>query len=168
MSAVFELGLEFLRSEDLALSLPDLRYGLTRGYLKPHVAIELALDEVRRGSQDPLLNEVAGLFSDEADRVSDVLETSVSVPGEDESASRKWLYLQLKAAYIERSALRDPLAVAEELYSDFDYPGEVGRFIRYMPLQPGDEPGDAALLRRWSDFLEREHAALARSTPRSS
>jgi hypothetical protein len=31
----------------------------------------------------------------------------------------------------------------------------------YMRLSPGEEAGESALMRRWAEFLEREHKALA-------
>ena len=80
--------------------------------------------------------------------------------------ARKWLYLQLRAAYYERERLKDPLGVVEQIYADFDYPSTVAPFVRYMPLWPGDEPGVGPLMARWTDYLAREGMAL-RGRPRS-
>lgn len=162
MTTVLELSAAFLRSEDIALAATDLRYGLAHGYIKPQVVIEIATDEARRGSKDPALVEIADLLSDEADRVAEVLE--MSAPRDSDHPARKWLYLELKAAYLNQDRLPDPLGLVEELYAEFDYPADVARFVRYMPILPDDEPGVAGLMRRWSAFLEREHAALLRST----
>jgi hypothetical protein len=52
------------------------------------------------------------------------------------------------------------LGVVEQIYADFDYPPAVEGLVRYMPLQPGDEPGEAALVERWAAFLHGEHEAL--------
>jgi hypothetical protein len=50
--------------------------------------------------------------------------------------------------------------VVEQIYADFDYPPAVEGFVRYMPLRPGDEPGEAALVERWAAFLRSEGDAL--------
>ncbi len=67
---------------------------------------------------------LGSLLRDEVGRVPDVLELlddpeRVHDPRE---SARKWLYLQLKAAYDERERLSDPLGVVEEIYADFDCP----------------------------------------------
>jgi hypothetical protein len=126
--------------------------------------VDLATEETRRGADDPVLMELAALLSDETDRVPELLEAlddpeRVHDPRE---SARKWLYLQLKAAYLERSRLTDPLGAVEQMYADFEYPGTIEGFVRYMPLRSGDTPGEQALLERWADFLDREHKALAR------
>jgi hypothetical protein len=64
------------------------------------------------------------------------------------------------AAYQRRHDLADPLGVVEQIYADFDYPESVDRFVRYMPLQAGDEPGEPALLERWRAFLIAERESL--------
>lgn len=84
-------------------------------------------------------------------------------PAATDVAIRKWLYLQLRAAYLARDELSDPLGVGESSYADFDYPSRVARFVRYMPVQPGDVPGNDAIVARWSTFLDSELACLRAS-----
>lgn len=164
MTVVLELGSEFILAEDLPLLAEDLRYGLERGYLKASAVIDLAVEEVRRGSTDPVLLDLAALLRDEVDRVPAVL-TALEDPErihDPRESARKWLYLQLKAAYVDRDKLSDPLGIVEHLYADFDYPPTIESFVRYMPLAPGEAAGEPALISRWSDFLAREHAAMRR------
>lgn len=143
----------------------DLGYGFERGFLKARDVVTLAMHEVECGAgDDDVLQELASLLNDETDRVAEVfqqLDDPERVHDPRESA-RKWLYLQLRAAYDERDRLSDPLGVVEELYADFDYPSAVAAFVRYMPLRPGDEPGIGPLMDRWNDYLARESAALRR------
>jgi hypothetical protein len=104
------------------------------------------------------------LLRDDVDRLPEVLarlDSPDHIHDPRESA-RKWLYLELKAAYERRSDFVDPLGVVEEIYGDFEYPSAIQGFVRYMPLRPGDEHGEAALVERWAAFLREEHEALRR------
>jgi hypothetical protein len=157
-----ELGPEFLVAEKIPLGAEDLRYGLARGFLKAATAVDLAVHDVRRSAEDPILQELAALLRDEMDRVLEVLsalDDPERVHDPRESA-RKWLYLQLKAAFIDRIRLSDPLGIVEQIYADFDYPPAIASFVRYMPVRPGDASGVEALMQRWQDFLDSEHEAL--------
>jgi hypothetical protein len=114
------------------------------------------------GADDDVLVALGSLLRDEGGQVPEVLEflddpERVHDPRE---SARKWLFLQLKAAYDEREWLNDPLGVVEEIYADFDYPLAVAPFVRYMPLRPGDEPGVGPLMAKWADYLDREGVAL--------
>ena len=97
-----------------------------------------------------MLHELAALLRDEVERVPEVLDAlddpeRIHDPRE---SVRKWLYLQLKAAYSKRLQLSDPLRAVEQIYADFDYPPAVAPFVRYMPLRTGEESGEAALMQR--------------------
>lgn len=50
-----------------------------------------------------------------------------------EEIKEKWLYLILKWLYKNRSKYKDPLAIVEELYEEFEYPEDMKTFVRYMP-----------------------------------
>lgn len=164
VSVVCEVSAVFVLAEDVPMTAEDLGYGFERGFLKPADVVALATHEVGRGVDDGVLVALGSLLRDEVGRVPEVLELlddpeRVHDPRE---SARKWLYLQLKAAYDERERLSDPLGVVEEIYADFDYPSAVASFVRYMPLQPGDEPGTGPLTGRWRDYLAREGMALRR------
>jgi hypothetical protein len=168
VSVTFEVSAAFVLAEDVVMTAEDLGYGFERGFLKPADVIDLAAHEVGCGADDGVLVALASLLRDEVGRVPKVLELledpeRVYDPRE---SARKWLYLQLKAAYDECQRLNDPLGVVEEIYADFDYPPAVAPFVRYMPLQSGDEPGVGPLMDRWADYLAREGAALHRRSAR--
>lgn len=162
MNITFELDPSFVLAEQIPLAAEDLRYGLEHFFVKEQTVIDLAVDWVVRGTSDPVLHELAELQRDDVERVPEVLDAlddpeRIHDPRE---SARKWLYLQLKAAYCQRGQLSDPLGVVEQIYADFDYPPTVAPFVRYMPLKPGDEPGREALIQRWARFLDAEHRAL--------
>lgn len=54
--------------------------------------------------------------------------------------------------------LADPLDDVETVYAEFDYPPEVGRFVRYMPSDEPDlgsrERNEARLVEKWERYLE--------------
>ncbi len=165
MTIVFELGPDFFRWEDIPLSVDDLKYGFEHGMISATTAIDLAVREVERGDVDPVLPEVASLLRDDADELPDVL-AQLDAPGRANDpglSARRWLYLQLRAAYDRRRDLADPLGVVEELYADFDYPPRIEGFVRYMPLRADNEPGEAALFDRWAAYLDTERDALSAS-----
>ncbi len=148
MSVTFEVSAGFVLAEEVAMTAEDLGYGFERGFLKPTDVIVLAAHEMGCGADDDVLVALGSLLRDEHGRVPEVLELlddPARVHDPRESA-RKWLYLQLKAAYDERERLKDPLSAVEEIYADFDYPSAVAPFVRYMPLRPGDEPGVGPLM----------------------
>src|SRR5215471_5983825 len=127
VSVTFEVSAAFVQAEDVPMTAEDLGYGLKRGFLKPADVVALATHEVGRGAYDDVLVALGSLLRDEVGRVPEVLELlddpeRVHDPRE---SARKWLYLQLKAAYGERERLKDPLGVIEEIYADFGYPPAV-------------------------------------------
>ncbi len=160
MTVSFEFAPEFLDQEGIPLSVHDLKYGVERGWLRAPALIAWAVREVGRGHDDPVLLEVASLLRDQVDELPDVLAQVDAPDHPPRDSARKWLYLLLKAAYDRRQDLEDPLGVVEQIYADFDYPPAVASFVRYMPLGPGVQPGEAGLFDRWADFLETEHAVL--------
>lgn len=170
MTIVFELAAPFLLAEVVPLGAEDLAYGLERGFIKARDVIALATREVAARSSDPVLVELAALLGHETSRVPEVLmmlDDPERIHDPRESA-RKWLYLELKAAYVSRDQLSDPLGVVEQIYSDFEYPPIVEPFVRYMPLRQGDEAGEEALLKRWRNYLEEESRSLAGLSPQSA
>ncbi|HEV8421134.1 MAG TPA: DUF2247 family protein [Actinomycetota bacterium] len=165
MMISFELSLEFLNRQGIPLSVEDVRYGFERGWLRPQTVIEWAVHQVEKNESDPIVIDIASLLMDEIDRVPAALDQLDSPDRihDPRSSSRKWLYLQLRAAYEKRRDLADPLGVVETIYSDFDYPQTLEGFVRYMPLRPGDDPGEVALLQRWAAYLKAEQEALKRN-----
>lgn len=162
MSVVFELSEAFLAEQGIALDAADVLEGVRRGFLKPRVAAVVASKAIAGGSTDPLW---AAIESD-AMRAT-AAHDRASAPGalqEDlrsKLTHRKWLFLQLTAAYLSRAALPDPLQAVEMIYADFDYPPSIESFVRSMPLQPGDVAGPHGLFDRWRRFLESEAVLLA-------
>lgn len=161
----FELSSELILTERIDLTVDDLRYGYESGFIKSHTVISVAVAEVIRGKKDRILLDLSALLNDEAERVPCILETLGRSDHLDNSSrpARKWLYFQLKAAFLQSDRLHDPLGVVEQIYADFDYPPSIAHLVRYMPIQsnePEDEIGDSALMYKWSEFLVIEQKRL--------
>lgn len=155
-----ELDYEFLRDAAVPLSHDDLRLGVSLGLISPRVAVAVAEETVRRDPASKSLVELAGLDRDDIPAIRDALH-AVDADAADLSppeSVRKWIYLQLRAAYLLRDRLTDPLGIVEQIYADFDYPDAIAGFVRYMPPPPGAPVGEEALYDRWAGFLQREAA----------
>lgn len=167
MTITFELDPDFVLAEQIPFVAGDLRYGLEHSFIKERAVIDIAVGEVRRGTSDPLLHELAALLRDEVARIPEIFNEP-DYPGrfdDPRESARKWLYLQLQAAYVQRRHLKDPLGTVEQIYADFDYPPAISRLIRYTSArQPSEVVGEAGLMLRWERFLDEEHRAL--TTPR--
>jgi hypothetical protein len=151
VSVAFEVSVEFVLAEEVAMTAEDLEYGFARGFLKQADVIALATYEIGRGANDEILVALGSLLHDEGARVPEVLgllDDPERIHDPRESA-RKWLYLQLKAAYADRERLNDPLGVVEEIYADFGYPPAIAPFVRYMPLR-----AETSQVSPCSDFSE--------------
>jgi len=91
------------------------------------------------------------------------LDSGVKPPepsGDNDSTSRKWLYLEMKQLFVEMSSRGDIWSDVADVYCDFEHPKAIASLAPWMPLAPGDEPGEAGMLRRWQAYLEREGLAL--------
>lgn len=65
--------------------------------------------------------------------------------------------LVLAWIYENREGVADPLGIVEEIYADFDYPGEVAPFVRYMPMSGPDlcsrEKNEERMYGNWKAYL---------------
>jgi hypothetical protein len=149
------------------LSWEDIRYGLEKRHIDEGDVIGLAMDYVSRSDNgSPLEIELAGLFQNEQLRVAELLTELAADQETQESAKDTWLYLLLAWLYEQRESFDDPLAMIEQIYSDYDYPEEMACFVRYMPPSDGYRPQDHTaaenherLLRLWHDFLLKHRPA---------
>ncbi|XMB51350.1 DUF2247 family protein [Pseudomonas fluorescens] len=56
------------------------------------------------------------------------------------TSKQKWLSVALKWLYENQCHVVGPLGLVELINEDFDFPTEIGRFVRYMPAQGGYKP----------------------------
>jgi hypothetical protein len=104
--------------------------------------IDLALDKVAAGSNDPKEIELAGIQKNEVWQVGDLLRAlaKIETPIPENLIRRKWLFLVLSSLFENRSQIGDPLGEVESVYADFEYPQEIAGFVRFMPTTDGYNP----------------------------
>ena len=161
---VLIISADAITKAGIDMSPEDLEFGFNRGLIEAGDVVEVATEELRRGSADPIILELACLTKTDVGRVNEVLELTADplrIHDPRESA-RKWLFLELQELYLLRDRIDDPLGVIEEIYAEFDYPSVMASFVRYMPADEGHAVGAAAIVARWGAYLRDEHAALQR------
>ncbi|MBC1501252.1 DUF2247 family protein [Listeria weihenstephanensis] len=53
-----------------------------------------------------------------------------------------------------RQEFEDPFGMVEEIYADFDYPEEIAKIVRYMPVSAGESGfGEDYLKLNWVKYL---------------
>jgi hypothetical protein len=154
----FKIPYEFI-SARATLSWTDILYGLEHSLVAPEVAVQHA-DNIIKDARDPQPEEIEIAGLSKADPVLDLVSIlSSREDNKDAEAMRdKWLFLVLAWVYENKDGLTDPLAIAEDVYSDFDYPRSIASFVRYMPMQGPDlgslDMNTARLFDNWRDYLE--------------
>jgi hypothetical protein len=152
---------EFI-AKHTCLNWAEVKFGLERQYITASVAIQIAtnrLCEEKSASSDEVY--LAGLS--ENDHIAEIIDRLASNETEDNKViHEKWLYLILAWLYKIRDSIKDPLAFVEEIYSDFDYPETVAKFVRYMPMSGPDlgskEKNEARLFDYWKNYLNETSA----------
>lgn len=146
----------------MPLSWEEASWGYHRGYLGWLDIVGLASHRLELGEGDATVIELAGLSKSDAHQTEDLLSQLVLEPvdGDEKTIKAKWLYLSLAWLFKNRMAFPDPLEMIETIYADFDYPGEVAPFVRYMPTTDGYDPSihtaeenQARIYRKWQDYL---------------
>jgi hypothetical protein len=147
-------------------SWSDVDMGLRNGWLDSAGALEIAVQRIATNENAPHAEVMLA-----ATELTEMAEISAQVEKlarsesltDRERSKRRWLYLILAYLYENRGSVPDPLAEVEEIYSDFGYPEEVGRFVRYMPPkehehwpQPATQKETTErLIRVWADYVSR-------------
>ena len=89
-----------LRSERVELGPQDLAEGLRRGVVTPQTVVQVATTACDEGSSDPVRLELACLLHDEMGSVPRRLARqwlkTLEPVGDNDSTSRKWVYLEMK------------------------------------------------------------------------
>lgn len=148
--------------ERLRLSWRDALWGYERQLIGWSAIVDLAIERLSAGSDDPLEIELAGLTKMETYQVGDLLRklASDSPEGDGILAQRKWLYLLLAWLFENKESVPDSLGGVEIIYADFDYPSEIEGFVRYMPVNDAYDPSahtkdenENRLFGKWREYL---------------
>ena len=137
----------------------ELAYGYGNGWLDEAATVGVAEDLVAAGAASSIIEELASVFSGELWRVQQVVD-EIEIDPESEPG-RVWLYLALAWLHDHKEEYADPLQMIEMLYSDFGYPTEIERLVRFMPPPPGAPTGLEAVEERWREYLQRRSGEYA-------
>ncbi len=139
------------------LTPAELRWGYEHGLLASEELIRLVTEYLARGiSLSPSEMDLAALLADDVAEVPTLAKRLERGSASDAELRRVWAYLLADCVYQNRSRLRDPHHVLEQLYADLDYPEEWRSLIRWMPAEPGQQRGMAALDERWRAYVSAE------------
>lgn len=148
--------------ERLGLSWRDALWGYEHQLIGWSAIVDLAIERISAGSEDPLEIELACLTKTETYQVGDLLRKLANTlpEGEGVFAQRKWLYLLLAWLFENKERVPDPLGGVETIYADFDYPPEIEGFVRYMPVTDAYDPSahtkdenENRLFGKWREYL---------------
>lgn len=151
----------FIR-ERASLSWREALWGYEHQMIGWSDVVELAKDRLRSDS-DAREIELSCLDKSDTSRVGELLrELAASEPEKLGLMSvKKWLYLMLAWTLDNKDRIDDPLGEVETIYADFDYPGEIESFVRYMPITDGYDPShhskednENRLFENWKKYLD--------------
>ncbi|MBW2699423.1 MAG: DUF2247 family protein [Deltaproteobacteria bacterium] len=158
---------EFIRGL-VRMSWREVRFGLDKELLDPWAPVELAIEQAA-GLEQPSA-ALVDLASAEKDNpiMGPINKLADGDPPRSENDIRnRWLYLVLAWLYENRDAHQDPLQKVEEVYADFDYPEQIVKFVRYMPMDGPDlgsrEANVKRLFERWKWYLDETARKLVAS-----
>lgn len=144
----------------------DVDMGLRNAWLDSAAALEIAVQRIAANENAPHAEVMlAATEPTQTAEIAEQVQVLAKTESEDDAqrSKRRWLYLVLAWLYENRATVPDPLAEVEEIYSDFGYPEEVARFVRYMPPKEHEhwpqlatqEEATERLIRVWGDYVNR-------------
>jgi hypothetical protein len=150
----------------LALSPQDALWGVRRGWLSWRDIPELTTAWLESAAS-PLseLIELATLSKQTADEAGRLLEAVVGASGERESelSEKKWLYLALRAIWVERLEPEQALFAVSEIACEFDDFPELNEIDPQWPsLEPTWDPGKHSVAENRRHLIEKWRLLLKR------
>ena len=160
---------EFIRKE-IRLSWRDALWGYEWQLVGWGYIVDLAVEHVAQGSDNPLELDLAWYGKSETQNIGDGLrKLAMQEPETQGSQSReKWLFLVLSWLYETREEREAPLEDVASVYCDFDHPKEIEEFVHYLPAKRGfiprtrsQEANNEHLISKWCDYVGRMRAHFA-------
>jgi len=132
---MFEIPLQFLTSLREPINMHDMKYAYAHNLIDKKTFSSYVTYIAAEGEHD---REDAQVFSvSNEPNQSEQLAERVACPAESTpEQNRKWALIL--ASFIIQSNISDKLAAIENLYSELNYPEDLARFVRYMPMSGPD------------------------------
>lgn len=147
----------------IKLTWEDIEYGIKNKYISSDIAIDHAIKELSKCEKySEELLELASLSKGELvyPYLTKLVQNNQK-PNDIVEIKDKWMYIILKKIYYSMDDYLNPLEIAEEVYSDFNYPEIISNIIRYMPLNMSDlgsvELNEKRLIKNWYEYLKKQY-----------
>ena len=147
------------------LSWCDIREAIEKGFMLPQAAIEHAISKLVEENNPIQLIDLA--CSEKNDYIQPYINYLSDLESNviKEQVNDKLLYILLNWVHENREKYSDVLEVIEIIYSDFDYPDKISKFVRYMPMSQPDlgssELNTQRLLTNWEEYLSDQKDMFA-------
>ncbi|MCR8643944.1 DUF2247 family protein [Paenibacillus sp. N1-5-1-14] len=143
------------------LTWSDLLFAVEHGFMTNKAAVEHAEYVIDKEQEPPQkVFDLAWVNSKES--IYPYLNEITNQSSEQDGSTlqEKFLFLLLNWVFEHKEQFSDPLGMVETIYADFDYPEEISKFVRYMPVQQpvssSIETNVERLYNNWEMFLEEE------------
>lgn len=149
----FTIPADFI-SARVTLTTEELVWGYRESWLSPSALAELARDISADLPDLPAEEEMLYLLPSEAEeKVRTAILAYDNVNSANPETGKVWGYLALAIVHERRDTISGFWDLIEMMWSDLGYPEEMEPFIYHLPLPPGEEPGELAMLRRLESYL---------------
>lgn len=126
---------EFLSRLREPVDWVDLRYAYENQMVDERTLIDHACRMLSKTAYD--LDKILSIASArEIDQIKPLIDQVAGPVEHAREQARKWAIIL--AAFISESDIPDKLEAIEDVYSSFDYPEELAKFVRYMPMSGPD------------------------------
>ncbi len=133
------------------LTWPEVSFAVSKGWMEPGVAVDLAVKALESDSYSQQEVELAAL--DYSDKYGIVAILEALSPNTYAVDNDKWAKVFVTWLYEHRSELENPIQSLEMLWADFEYPESIAHFAnQYSP----NESHDRNLVSEWKRFLDSE------------
>ena len=138
-------------SERVALSGPEIAYGLRLEWLSLDDAVNLAGSTLRTS---PTGVAPAAGPKPSGDPAQIEAWTRGLERGQRGDERRVWLFLGLAWLLANSASYHDPLEMIARIWEDFGHAQEIQHLVYWMPPETGRPVGVRGLERRWREFVD--------------
>ncbi|HEY1849947.1 MAG TPA: DUF2247 family protein [Candidatus Binataceae bacterium] len=148
-----KLTKEFV-AQQIKVDWDDLAWALSHHWLNVKVISELADGIAAKDEELRTSFAMAGMDGDEIAMRASIDHQVQKFVVSDDLVRERWMLIALAWLYQHRDIFDNPWAAVEELWEAFDHPSSINCLISWMPVPPGGEAGEEAMLKRWQTLAD--------------
>ncbi len=135
------------------LKWQDICFAVKHNLIHPLGAVDFAVKLIELNStySEAELELASKIESDSIEDILQTLDKICKLHQPTPETSDRLLFLALFWLYLNQDKFKDPLAIVENIYADFDYPESIKHLVRYMPNEDGKI---VDFKKEWACFLE--------------